>query len=107
MRDDDASEEADGYDETLVPVDYDSAGLIRDDDIYATLVTALSQGVTLVSLMDCCHSGTVLDLPYQYRVETWKHFNPLSCDGGNILVTALLCFIIIFLIVYLSVTLSS
>jgi hypothetical protein len=49
-----------------VPVDYDSAGLIRDDDLYDTLVRPIVQGVTMVSLMDCCHSGTVLDLPNKY-----------------------------------------
>ena len=67
VRDDDWGEEADGYDETLVPVDYATAGQIRDDDLYSSLVCALPEGVTMVSVMDCCHSATVLDLPYQYK----------------------------------------
>jgi len=37
LRDDDGDEE-DGYDETLVPLDYDSAGQIRDDDLFKILV---------------------------------------------------------------------
>jgi hypothetical protein len=61
LRDDDRGEEDDGYDETLVPVDYDSAGQIRDDDLYQNLVCALP------SLMDYCHSGSVLDLPFKYK----------------------------------------
>ena len=65
--DDDHGEEDDGYDETLVPVDYASAGHIRDDDLYSTLVSAMPSGATLVSVMDCCHSATVLDLPYKYK----------------------------------------
>ena len=64
--DDDVGEEADGYDETLVPVDYYSSGQIRDDDLYDTLVKPMPDDVSAVFLMDCCHSGTVLDLPYQY-----------------------------------------
>jgi Caspase domain len=67
VRDDDRGEEDDGYDETLVPVDYDSAGQIRDDDLYQNLVCALPSGTHLVALMDCCHSGSVLDLPYKYK----------------------------------------
>jgi len=70
VRDDDRGEEADGYDETLIPVDYDTSGFIRDDDLYSNLVCAMSQGVTLVSLMDCCHSATVLDLPFKYGADT-------------------------------------
>jgi hypothetical protein len=48
-------------------VDYVSAGLIRDDDLHANLICALARGVAMVALMDCCHSGTVLDLPYKYK----------------------------------------
>jgi len=60
-------DEADGYDETLVPVDYQSAGQIRDDDLLKTLVVPMAQGVVATSVMDCCHSGTVLDLPYNFK----------------------------------------
>ena len=59
----------DGYDETLVPLDYASAGQIRDDDIFKTLIGPLAKGVTLTSVMDCCHSGTVLDLPFVFLAD--------------------------------------
>jgi len=67
IKDDDRSEEDDGYDEALVPVDYDSNGLILDDDLYDIVVKGLPEGVHVVCLMDCCHSGTVLDLPYVFK----------------------------------------
>lgn len=101
VRDDDWGEEDDGYDETLVPVDYSSAGQIRDDDLYTTLVCAMSSGVSLVSLMDCCHSGTVLDLPYKYRAtgSNEYEFDPLALDGGNIWITGFLCAVVIIILV--------
>lgn len=66
---DDDGDEEDGYDETLVPLDYDVSGQIRDDDLYVTLVGGMPAGVALTCLMDCCHSGTVLDLPYKFVAD--------------------------------------
>jgi len=66
---DDGNDEEDGYDETLIPLDYQSAGQIRDDDLLRTLVIPMQEGVFVTSVMDCCHSGTVLDLPYNYQGE--------------------------------------
>eukprot|EP00551_Chaetoceros_affinis_P008431 CAMPEP_0203674784 /NCGR_PEP_ID=MMETSP0090-20130426/17287_1 /ASSEMBLY_ACC=CAM_ASM_001088 /TAXON_ID=426623 /ORGANISM="Chaetoceros affinis, Strain CCMP159" /LENGTH=360 /DNA_ID=CAMNT_0050540751 /DNA_START=42 /DNA_END=1124 /DNA_ORIENTATION=+ len=57
-------DEADGFDETIIPSDYFRAGQITDDDLNKTLVKPMKKGVYVVALMDCCHSGTVLDLPY-------------------------------------------
>jgi hypothetical protein len=62
----DAKQTEDGYDETLVPLDYASAGQIRDDDLFKVLVGSMPAGVTVTCVMDCCHSGTVLDLPFQF-----------------------------------------
>lgn len=66
---DDNGDEEDGYDETLIPVDYDKKGQIRDDDLLKILVHPLQEGVTMTCLMDCCHSGTVLDLPYRFTSD--------------------------------------
>jgi len=59
-------DEKDGYDETVIPVDYDTYGQIRDDTLYKKLIGAMRSGVNLTCVMDCCHSGTVLDLPYKF-----------------------------------------
>lgn len=66
---DDNGDEADGFDETLVPIDYEKAGMIRDDDLFDILIRPLQEGVSLFCLMDCCHSGTVLDLPYIFKAD--------------------------------------
>jgi len=68
VRDDDGDEE-DGKDEALVPCDYESAGLLRDDETYRTLVGPLPDGVWLTCVLDCCHSGTILDLPYLFQAN--------------------------------------
>eukprot|EP00979_Chaetoceros_neogracilis_P015297 scaffold5659_cov256-Chaetoceros_neogracile.AAC.4 len=74
---DDGNDEADGYDETLVPLDYARNGQIRDDDLLKTLVIPMQKGVFVTSIMDCCHSGTVLDLPYTFKgdgeMESMSH----------------------------------
>ncbi|KAI9324704.1 peptidase C14, caspase domain-containing protein, partial [Zopfochytrium polystomum] len=59
-------DEDDGFDETILPVDFDKTGQIRDDDLHALLCAPLPSGSFLTSVFDCCHSGTMLDLPYTY-----------------------------------------
>jgi metacaspase-1 len=80
IRDDELREESDNCDETLVPLDYQTEGQIRDDDLYDTLVKPLPESVHLVCLMDCCHSGTVLDLPYIYKAD--GKFDAMEIDEG-------------------------
>jgi len=66
---DDNGDEKDGYDETLVPVDFKQTGQIRDDMLYDILVAPMKKGVFATFIMDCCHSGSVLDLPYAFVAD--------------------------------------
>jgi len=96
LRDDNGDEE-DGYDETLVPLDYANSGQIRDDDLFITLVQPMAEGVNLTCLMDSCHSGTVLDLPYKFVADgesdemqfdesvKFDKFSSLLAIGGAVL----------------------
>eukprot|EP01101_Sappina_pedata_P005147 TRINITY_DN22_c1_g2_i2.p1 TRINITY_DN22_c1_g2~~TRINITY_DN22_c1_g2_i2.p1 ORF type:complete len:319 (+),score=130.59 TRINITY_DN22_c1_g2_i2:31-957(+) len=63
---DTTGDEADGTDETLVPLDYKTAGQIVDDDMHTMMVKPLKAGVRFYAVFDCCHSGTALDLPFVY-----------------------------------------
>lgn len=89
---DENGDEADGYDETLIPVDFQSAGQIRDDTLYREFVTKMQAGVLVTCLMDCCHSGTVLDLPYKFMAdgETEEMERDTDFDMGSMLSTFLL-----------------
>ncbi|KAJ9466514.1 Metacaspase-1 [Diplonema papillatum] len=57
-------DEVDGLDETICPVDYERAGMISDDVLKAQFLLRVPVGNRVLAVMDCCHSGTVLDLPY-------------------------------------------
>mmetsp|Transcript_150477 Transcript_150477/g.483709 ORF Transcript_150477/g.483709 Transcript_150477/m.483709 type:complete len:298 (-) Transcript_150477:58-951(-) len=68
-------DEATGQDDTLIPCDFQSAGQIIDDDLYSHLVQNLPKGCRLWVMLDCCHSGTALDLPFKAQ---------LSDDGRSV-----------------------
>ncbi|EFE42562.1 WW domain protein [Trichophyton verrucosum HKI 0517] len=58
-----------GFDEVIYPVDFQTAGHIVDDDMHAIMVRPLQPGVRLTAIFDSCHSGTALDLPFQYSTQ--------------------------------------
>ncbi|XP_059648056.1 metacaspase-1-like isoform X2 [Cornus florida] len=74
-------DEMDGYDETLCPVDVETEGMILDDEINATIVRPLPHGARLHAIIDACHSGTILDLPFVCRMnqEGYYHWEDHSC----------------------------
>ena len=67
---DDNGDEASGWDDALVPLDYETRGLILDDEVFVRLCAPLQAGVQLTCVMDCCHSATILDLPYIFKAST-------------------------------------
>lgn len=62
-------DEVDGYDETLCPLDFETQGMIVDDEINTAIVRPIPPGVKLHAIIDACHSGTVLDLPFLCRMN--------------------------------------
>ena len=52
-----------GNDEMIISID--SKGIL-DDELKSLIQQHLKKNVTLFALFDCCFSGTVLDLKYQY-----------------------------------------
>lgn len=88
-------DEVDGYDETLCPLDFETQGMIVDDEINVSLVKPLPRGVKLHAIIDACHSGTVLDLPFLCRMSrsgqyVWEDHRPRSgvwkgTSGGEVI----------------------
>jgi hypothetical protein len=81
-------DEADGLDEVIIPIDYFSnRSVIIDDEIQSIVQTNLKEGVKLFVLMDCCHSGTIFDLKYNYDANWNSVVNAKSLDTkGDIIV---------------------
>ena len=68
-----SGDETDRRDETLVPLDYETAGLITDDELRG-LLECVTETEKLTMVLDCCHSGTGVDLKYNLyeRVNTFS-----------------------------------
>mmetsp|Transcript_18008 Transcript_18008/g.19796 ORF Transcript_18008/g.19796 Transcript_18008/m.19796 type:complete len:367 (-) Transcript_18008:27-1127(-) len=61
--------EASGFDQTLIPVDFKKTGQIIDDDVHDILCRELPKGVRLTAIFDCCHSESIMDLPFTYNIN--------------------------------------
>lgn len=50
-------------------MDFQQAGQIRDDELLEKFIVPMQADVTMTCLMDCCHSGSILDLPYMFTAD--------------------------------------
>lgn len=75
-------DEQDGNDETLIPIDYLTNGYILDDEMRGVL-TCLKQNQSLTCVLDCCHSGTGLDLKYNLYEKCASKIMQMKDDGGK------------------------
>ena len=76
-------DEADGKDEGIFTLD---EKLIVDDELNLIIKQRLKSGVTLFVLTDCCHSGTILDLKYNY-IDYLE--NPKNAEtSGNVIMVS-------------------
>ncbi|KAF9926528.1 Ca(2+)-dependent cysteine protease [Linnemannia zychae] len=79
-------DEDDGNDNTILPVDHQRVGVIIDDIMHDILVKPLPAGCRLTAVMDCCHSGSALDLPFMYSTTgQLKDQNILQGVGSGIM----------------------
>ncbi|KAL7539432.1 hypothetical protein ACHAXR_009284 [Thalassiosira sp. AJA248-18] len=62
-------ETAESYDEALLPSDYEETGIIRDTLFFKTLLAPMRKGVTVTCIIDCCHTGAMIDLPYLWTTK--------------------------------------
>jgi hypothetical protein len=73
-------DERSGADSCICPYDGSQFQIITDDELRSFLVNKIPQGSKCFTVLDCCNSGTALDLRY-----TWKSIGPgkLSFDQDN------------------------
>ena len=67
-----------GVDDSIVPVDFEQRGQISSTILHEQLVTRLALGCTLFVVMDCCHSGSAIELPFVYRSDADGNVNLLD-----------------------------
>lgn len=85
--------EEDGMNETILPLDWEENGEITDDVLNKIMVRPLPSGSKLFAIIDACHSGTLLDLPYQWSdgSNQWKdETNPYFTKGDVTLISGCL-----------------
>jgi hypothetical protein len=83
------NDETDGRDETLVSCDLQS---VIDDEIKSILQNHLSREITIIGMFDSCHSGTILDLKYNYldsdNYNKYTENNKVTeCQGNVIMIS--------------------
>jgi metacaspase-1 len=77
---DKSGDENDGYDEVICPIDSinDNSNFICDDELY-NMIKNINKKAKCIFIMDCCHSGTNLDLlnsvTYKNENEVYYHKN--------------------------------
>lgn len=69
VKDPDGDRES-GYDDTIVPVDYQTKGQLDSDTLHRHLVSKLHPTSSLFVVFDCCHSGSAIELPFVYRTDS-------------------------------------
>lgn len=58
-------DEKDGMDEGICPSDFDRSGIITDDQLFQ-IFRQFNPKTKVLTVFDCCHSGSILDLPFEY-----------------------------------------
>lgn len=75
---DTSRDERDGKDECLVPSDFMTAGLVKDD-VINSLFRHFNPKTRIIAIFDCCHSGTICDVKYSWEGPKVVKIENISC----------------------------
>lgn len=81
-------DEADGLDEVIVPIDYQKAGFIIDDEIFNIVKNSKCKTILL---FDSCHSASVCDLQWSYQFQNGSIVKSIN-SNKTIANTNVFCF---------------
>jgi hypothetical protein len=84
---DDNGDEADGFDEAIVPLDYNQNGMVRDDWVFKNVCALVPAGCRLTAVTDCCHSGSILDLPFELDGSSFRRVGKKETAGDVLLIS--------------------
>lgn len=71
-------DESDGRDETICPIDFETAGMITDDIIRENLALKVPSNSLLFALIDACHSESSFDLLWTVKLGMLGSFSLLK-----------------------------
>lgn len=80
--------EEDGMNETLIPLDYQAAGMIPDNELNEILIQSLPAKSKLSIVFDACHSGSGADLSFHLTGQGWKEaINPFHVAADVVMIS--------------------
>lgn len=84
------SDESDGYDETICPIDFDTSGMITDDEIREKLAMKVPSNSKLIAIVDACHSQSSFDLLWECKPSFFggyslKQIGKYAPTPGNVI----------------------
>ena len=68
---DTSGDESSGYDSCIYPIRNGQIEMILDDELRSLLVNTIPADCKCFAVLDCCHSGSVLDLRYMYNAPSY------------------------------------
>lgn len=76
-------DETDGRDECIY---LSNAGYFSDDE-FRSMISVVPSGINILCLFDCCHSGTIFDLPFQFKELIIQRINKTYFNANIICIS--------------------
>lgn len=77
IRDSVGGDEVDGLDEIIVPLDFQRAGIITDDEIFNCIKNVKCR---MILLFDSCSSGSICDLQYSFEYKNGQFLKTINSN---------------------------
>lgn len=68
---DTSGDEKSKFDSCIYPINKNKVEMIKDDELRAFLVNKIPKGCKCFAVLDCCHSGSALDLRYIFSAPKY------------------------------------